>query len=89
MVSELTPGQSFTLYGAGGPDGANYTITLDPSSAQPVVQTLSPANATDGRTVLFSADGLNTNQHTVEIVNHGTGLLLDLAVVSLDLGAEG
>jgi hypothetical protein len=38
---------------------------------------------------LFEVDGLNGNPHTVEIVNHGSGLLVDLAVVFVDLGAAG
>lgn len=85
----LTSGTSITLLGAGGPSNTNFTATLDPASSQPYAQILSPANATDGRTVLFHADGLNTNTHTLEIVNHGDGLLLDMAMVDVVLGAEG
>ncbi|KAK1926021.1 hypothetical protein DB88DRAFT_537969 [Papiliotrema laurentii] len=88
-VSLNFTGSGITLLGAGGPSGTNYTVTLDPTSAQPFTQSYTTPNATDGRTVLFNTDGLSAGKHTLEIENLGSGLLVDLAVINLDLGTPG
>lgn len=75
------------MYGATGPD-ANYTITLNPAK-QPFTTSLQTPNATEGRTLLYASNGLSYAPHTLEITNVGGGLLLDLFVVGVELGAEG
>lgn len=87
ILPTLTPGSSIAVYGATGPD-PNYTITLDPSK-QPFTTSLQTQNATEGRTLLYSSNELSYAPHTIEVTNVGGGLLLDLFVVGVELGAEG
>lgn len=81
-------GTGLWVYGATG-STSNYTITLDPKAAQPFTQSFSTANATEGRTLLYGADNLAYAEHEVVIVNQGNGLLLDLFVTQVEIGAEG
>jgi hypothetical protein len=68
------------VYGATGPTSSNYTVSLDGFAS-----TLQVRNDT-GRTVLYEAPSLRPGRHTLEIVNGGSGLLLDLFVIGLELG---
>jgi hypothetical protein len=83
------PGSGLWIYGATGPSDNNYTVTIDPTSAQPFTQSYSTANETEGRTLLFGADNLAYAEHEVLITNEGSGLLLDMFVVQLEIAAEG
>lgn len=85
----LIPGSSIAVYGAAGPDASNYTVTIDPSSKQPFTTSLQTKNATEGRTLLYSSDELSNTKHEIEITNAGSGLLLDLFVVGMELGGDG
>ncbi len=71
------------MYGATGRQ-PGYTVTLDGDG-----ETLHTTNASEGRTLLYSADALGGSTHRLEITNTGGGLLLDLFVVGLQLGDEG
>lgn len=68
--------------------GTNYTITIDPSSANPYTETFTDRNAT-GRNELYSSEELTYSPHTVEITNNGDSLLLDMIFFIVELGAEG
>ncbi|GMK53583.1 hypothetical protein CspeluHIS016_0101690 [Cutaneotrichosporon spelunceum] len=75
-------GSSVDVYGATGPTGGNYTVTLDGNAT-----THQTANGTD-RTLLYSAR-VADGGHQLSIVNHGSGLLLDLFTVEFIVGGEG
>ncbi|ORX39114.1 hypothetical protein BD324DRAFT_311338 [Kockovaella imperatae] len=83
-------GSSLAIYGASGPDTANYTIKIDPDLPQPFSQSYSTSNATgNGRTLLYSTDQLAYAAHQVQIINDGSGLLLDMIEFGVELAAEG
>lgn len=77
------PGSSLHIFGGTGAN-PNYTVTVDNN---PSTQTT--ANNTAGRTLLYGNDSLPFAPHTVQITNHGGGLLLDLFVVGTKLGGDG
>ncbi|CAK9780428.1 unnamed protein product [Cutaneotrichosporon oleaginosum] len=75
-------GSSISVYGATGPTTSSYTVTIDGN-----VNALQVSNST-GRTVLYEAHNLTSDTHQLEIVNSGSGLLLDAFAVRLKLGGE-
>ena len=83
---------SITIYGSGGTSGANYTVTIDPSSTQPFTQSYSqPGTGKDfptERIVIYNSTELTYAPHQLKITNNGPGLLLDVAVLNLQLGAD-
>jgi hypothetical protein len=82
----LRIGDYIAIYGA----GTNFTITVDPSSEQPYTETFSNRNETGRNELYKNWDKPFTNTpHTVEIVNEGESLLLDLIVFPVQLGASG
>ncbi|TXT10541.1 hypothetical protein VHUM_02046 [Vanrija humicola] len=76
-------GSALHIYGGTGAN-PNYTVTLDGAETS-----LTTANNTAGRTALYGNDSLPFAPHTVQITNHGGGLLLDLFVVGTQLGGDG
>ncbi|KAK4689604.1 hypothetical protein P7C73_g513, partial [Tremellales sp. Uapishka_1] len=81
-------GSSLSIYGNVGPNGSNYTINIDPSTSKSYTYTATLQNSTE-RILLYHSDELTYSPHTVEMVNTGTGLLIDLIVVGVELGASG
>lgn len=75
------------MYGATGPTTSNYTVTLDGEPS--TLDVRNATGSTPGRTVLYEAANLRDGKHQLDIVNGGSGLLLDVFVVGLELGGEG
>jgi hypothetical protein len=78
-------GSGVWVYGAVGPAASNYTVSVD-GAAQAGTAT---ANATEGRTLLYSATNLSGSAHELVLTNQGSGLVLDMVVVEVELGAAG
>ncbi|WOO83127.1 uncharacterized protein LOC62_04G006608 [Vanrija pseudolonga] len=76
-------GSALQIFGGTGAN-PNYTVSIDNNPS-----TLTTANNTAGRTLLYGNDSLPFVPHTVQITNHGGGLLLDLFVVGTKLGGDG
>ena len=83
-------GASIAIYGASGPDPAKYTVKIDPQLPQPFSQSFTTPNATgNGRTLLYSSDQLAYAPHQIQIINEGSGLLLDVIEIGTELSAQG
>ncbi|WVN89204.1 uncharacterized protein L203_104421 [Cryptococcus depauperatus CBS 7841] len=87
-----TPGANFSfnfsstsawIYGAAGTTTTNYTIVLDGVSSSH-----SATNSSNGRTLLWSASGLNQGAHNVVLKNDGSGIGVDAVVIEYDIGGN-
>ncbi|KAF5383429.1 hypothetical protein D9757_006102 [Collybiopsis confluens] len=68
-------GTAFQIFGTVSPEGGNYTVQLDNSTAQFSAQ----ASFTQENTLLFTASALDPNMpHSVRVVNNGGTLILPL-----------
>lgn len=79
------------IYGA---SNGTYTLTIDPQSAQPYTQTITPQSGSkgnpsagaDARYLLWGSDQLRWDRHEVVLENKEGGLLVDLVTIA---GATG
>lgn len=84
-------GTSIHIYGGSGPSFSNYTVVLDPSLPQPYTYDGSAYAAQNGTEpfLLCAINGLSWAEHTVEITNTGSGMLLDQVIYETQFGASG
>ncbi len=69
----------------------HYTVVLDPSLPQPYTYDGSAYAAQNGTEpfLLCAINGLSWAEHTVEITNTGSGMLLDQVIYETQFGASG
>ncbi len=82
-----SPGSSLHIYGASGPAYGDYSIGIDSVYAYNN-SAHAAQNGTD-RFLMYSTDQLVYGPHEITITNLGSGILLDMVVIGVELGAQG